>query len=426
MIITRQLICGLGMLTCFSSAFAFAQFDLLPWVGVGSFVGGLLLFFMLMRPTGANETQLSEAIERVTGVCREIAKGNFEARITVKGTAQTTDLYDAVNEAIDRTDAFMREAEAALNYASQKKYYRKILEKGMSGAFLKATQGMNASISNLAHMQDQSYTVRDEVHEVIETVLSNAEGIVVHAETMGGRVDSRSAGIMTVAESANLATRDIKLVAEATENLAKSVQDITDQATTANSVAHKALSETQEIQGDITRLEQEAMEIDAIVSMISEIADKTNLLALNATVEAARAGDAGKGFAVVAGEVKNLANQTSRATERITQQIGTIKQATDTVVGRAAVIGKTMTQITQASQMISDSVQYQGESTSNISDKVNSIAHESEILSDNIGTLAQTTAASYAGAIRVIWGASDQITPVKQLDADLKAFLKLI
>jgi len=249
---------------------------------------------------------------------------------------------------------------------------------------------------------------------------------VVHAETMGGRVDSSSAGIMTVAESANLATRDIKLVAEATENLAKSVQDITDQATTANSVAHKALSETQEIQGDITRLEQEAMEIDAIVSMISEIADKTNLLALNATVEAARAGDAGKGFAVVAGEVKNLANQTSRATDRITQQIGTIKQATDTVVGRAAVIGKTMTQITQASQMISDSVQYQGESTSNISDKVNSIAHESEILSDNIGSLAQTTAASYAGAIRVIWGASDQITPVKQLDADLKAFLKLI
>jgi len=172
MIITRQLICGLGMLACFSIAFTVAQFDLFPWVGAGSFVSGLLLSFTLMRSTGPDKTELAEAVERVTAVCREIAKGNFEARITVKGTAQTTGLYDAVNEAIDRTDAFMREAEAALNYVSKKKYYRKILEKGMSGAFLKATQGMNVSISSLAHMQDQSYTVRDDVHEVIETVLS--------------------------------------------------------------------------------------------------------------------------------------------------------------------------------------------------------------------------------------------------------------
>jgi methyl-accepting chemotaxis protein len=180
------------------------------------------------------------------------------------------------------------------------------------------------------------------------------------------------------------------------------------------------------IQDDSKMLSAEANNIGEVIQLISDIAAKTNLLALNATVEAARAGEAGKGFAVVAAEVKNLADQTSKATDRISDQIGNIQDATEGVVSKSRDIYRTIEEINEVSAAIAAAVEEQGAATNDISDKVGVVATQSSKVSDRISDIAQASAGSYAGAITVIWAADDQIKPVEELDVDLKAFFKLL
>ena len=113
-------------------------------------------------------------------------------------------------------------------------------------------------------------------------------------------------------------------------------------------------------------LDATAQKIGEVVELITDIAEKTNLLALNATIDAARAGDAGKGFPVVATEVKNLADQTANATEETSSQINGIQTATQYSVGVIKQITGTITEINQISTAISDAIQEQSSATQEI------------------------------------------------------------
>src|SRR5690606_3955923 len=118
----------------------------------------------------------------------------------------------------------------------------------------------------------------------------------------------------------------------------------------------------QQVQG----LADAAQRIGEVVQLITDIASQTNLLALNATIEAARAGEAGKGFAVVASEVKNLANETAKATDEITGQIAGIQQATKAAVEAIRSIGQTISQINEIATTIASAVEEQGAATQEI------------------------------------------------------------
>jgi len=362
----------------------------------------------------------------VTNVCNEIDNGNFEARITVSASGKTQELYDSVNNAIDRTDAFVREAASAMEYVAEKKYFRPILERGMTGAFLKASRDINASIENLSNMQTSSFELRGKVNEVVERVVTNAKDIVTEAENMGGRIDKSSSGTIDVADSIMETTESVTLVAAASEQLAASVREITRQVSYASETSQTAMTNVNSIQEDLTTLSSEAQNIGDVIQLISDIAAKTNLLALNATVEASRAGEAGKGFAVVAAEVKNLADQTSKATERIADQIGHIQDATHGVVRKSRDINRTINEINEVSGAIAAAVEEQGAATADISEKIGLVAEQSSRVSDRIGDIAQSSAGSYAGAITVIWAAGDQIKPVEELDNDLRNFFKML
>jgi len=335
-------------------------------------------------------------------------------------------VFDAINAAIDRTDAFVRESAAAMEYVAKKKYYRPIIETGMTGAFKKASRDINNSIENLSSMQTSANSLQDQVNSVVGKVIDNAKSIVSEAESMGQRIDRSSSGTIEVADSAIQTSESITLVAAAAEELASSVAEITRQVSYASETSQVAMNNVDSIQGDITTLSSEARNIGEVIQLISDIAAKTNLLALNATVEASRAGEAGKGFAVVAAEVKNLADQTSKATDRIAEQIGNIQNATEGVVRKSGDITRTINEINEVSGAIAAAVEEQGAATNDISEKVAVVADQSNKVSDRIGDIAQASAGSYAGAITVIWAAGDQIEPVQELDGDLKQFFSML
>ena len=136
--------------------------------------------------------------------------------------------------------------------------------------------------------------------------------------------------------------------------------------------------------GNITRLNEGSQEIENVISMISGIAEQTNLLALNATIEAARAGEAGKGFAVVASEVKNLSNQTTSATEDIRTLIGNIQSEISSAVDAAEQIDKVIKEISEIAGGISTAVEEQGGATREISRTVNQSATNCSVIAERV------------------------------------------
>ena len=235
----------------------------------------------------------------------------------------------------------------------------------------------------------------DEVHEAVAHVLRRSEAMQTSAEGISATADETSRQATIVAAAAEQAAANVQTVAAAAEELFASISEISRQVAQSSQITGEAVGEAQRTNQQVKSLAEAAIRINEVLQLISDIADQTNLLALNATIEAARAGEAGKGFAVVASEVKNLANQTAKATEEISAKVGEIQAATDLSVTAIEGIGSTIGEINGIASAIAAAVEEQGAATQEIARNVEQAAAGTNEVASSITHVTQ--AAGEAG-----------------------------
>jgi len=231
-----------------------------------------------------------------------------------------------------------------------------------------------------------------------------------------------------VASAAEEAALNVQTVAASSEQLAASVKEIHGQVNYSAEVASVAFAEAEASNGRIRALAQSATTIGDVVNLIKGIADQTNLLALNATIEAARAGESGRGFAVVASEVKQLASQTSKATDDISAKVNEIQLATNETVQSMSEIVLTITKMKEIATTISGAVEEQGAATAEIAVNCHRAALGASQVNENIsgvGKAAEMTGSASTQLMSLSGGMSGEATDlhglVQRFVADLAA-----
>jgi len=239
------------------------------------------------------------------------------------------------------------------------------------------------------------------------------------SQQMAATADETSAQVQVVNEAAADVSSNVATVAAGIEELGASMRDISKNATEAAKIATRGVAVAGDTNASVAELGESGQEIGKIVKLITSIAQQTNLLALNATIEAARAGEAGRGFAVVANEVKELAKETSTATDEISQRILAIQKRTDAAVTAIAQISDIIERINEFQSAIAAAVEQQSATTSSISRNISEAARRSSEIADNITTVA-TAAKNTAGA------AGDTQNAANQLDGMANSLQKLV
>jgi methyl-accepting chemotaxis protein len=249
-----------------------------------------------------------------------------------------------------------------------------------------------------------------EVGSVIEAVAVSAAQMKSSAASMTDAAQTSRRDAEAVAETSGRAGLDVQAVAASAEELAASVSEITRQVSEGAGVAKSAAGEAQAADATVQGLAVAAQKIGEVVRLISDIAGQTNLLALNATIEAARAGEAGKGFAVVASEVKQLANQTAKATDDIASQIAGVQGATEKAVLALRSVSGTIGRLNDVTAAIAAAVEQQGAATQEI-------ARNAALVASSTSSVAERIVDVRGAAMRTGEAAGEVMSAAEQLAA---------
>lgn len=342
-------------------------------------------------------------ISSMTVAMQDLAGGNLEAGIP----------------ALDRKDE-IGEMAGAVQVFKENAIEMKRLEAEQKRAEKRAEATKQEIMEKLASDFENS------VGGIVETVASAATEMQASSQSMSSLAEESKNKSMAVASASEQASTNVQTVATAAEELSSSITEISRQVTQSSEIAARAVEGAKETDKGIRSLVDTTNAIGDVVSLITEIADQTNLLALNATIEAARAGEAGKGFAVVASEVKDLAAQTSKATEQIAAQISDIQTSTGNAVSAIDEITKTIGHMDKVSSSIAASVEEQGAATSEIARNVEQAAAGTREVSSNIDGVNEAITETGSAASQITGAAGELSQQAELLKSEVANFLKIL
>jgi len=356
---------------------------------------------------------ISAPITRMTKAMDVIAGGNFENQVPAQerkdeigqmaAAVETFRQNGIENARLQKEAEETREAER--HAKEQRDNERQEAEARLAEERKMAEEQAAKERADALHNMADSF--ENEVGSLIGQLSGAASEMKGSAELMTQTVDRASDRSHTVSSASEEAARSVNSVSAATEELSSSIQEISRQVTTSASITSRAVDEANNTNDTMNSLATSAQRIGEVVGMINDIAEQTNLLALNATIEAARAGEAGKGFAVVASEVKNLASQTAKATEEITGQISGMQNVTSEAVGAIENIVKTISEISEVTSSISAAVEEQGAATGEIARSAQTAAQGTTEVNNNIGEVSQAAGEAGSAAGTVLYTATN-------------------
>ena len=263
-----------------------------------------------------------------------------------------------------------------------------------------------------------------EIQGIVSVVTSSATEMQASSKSLSDMADNTARQSQVVAAASEEATRNVETVSSAAEELSASISEIARHVQDQSHMTSQAVTEAESTNATIKELGIASTEIGQVVKVITSIAQQTNLLALNATIEAARAGEAGKGFAVVANEVKELARQTARATEEISEKINAIQGSTGIAVTAIGSIGESIRKINEISTTIASAVEEQTAATNEISRNVAEAARGTAEVTNNISGVSQAATDSGTASADMLAAAQGLTQESVKLDEAATSFLE--
>lgn len=342
--------------------------DVVRWSLQGSLVAGVLVVAMMLVLA---RWSVTAPLRAMTTTMTGLAAGNLEVRVPVVRRA------DEIGHMAQALESFRRSLREVADLRQQQQEAEATARRERSAALRQLAQRFEA-----------------EIMDVARSVSGSSEGLGRMVRAMSERGGEIRSSVTAVTLSAGQAATDVGSVAAATEELSASVLEISRQVTDAARISTEASDEAARTNRMVQDLSVAGEKIGEVVHLINDIANQTNLLALNATIEAARAGEAGKGFAVVASEVKSLAGQTARATEEISQHIGTVQDQTQKAVAAIGAISHVIDRVKEISSGISAAVEEQGASTREISQNIQNVVARTQDISEHIASVSAMVSGS--------------------------------